>query len=139
MRVRSGRRDDGKFQRTFCSRSCASRTSAVCPTACIFSSRVSIRASHTSTSFLFASYRWLSPSIASNCVFLCITFEFVSSQCSLSFVTATTIGQTRAVERTPGLLKMINLFLSRRNSGNCPRRTRRFVLPCEATFSDRFN
>lgn len=74
---------------TFCSLSCASRTSAVWPTARILSSRVSIRASQTSTSFLFASYRWLSPSMASNCVFLCITFEFVSSQCSRSFVTAT--------------------------------------------------
>lgn len=77
---------------TFCSRSCASRTSAVWPTARIFSSRVSIRANQTSTSFLFASYRWLSPSIASNSVFLCIIFEFISSQCSLSFVTETTIG-----------------------------------------------
>lgn len=61
----------------------------MCPTARILSSLVSIRASQTSTSFLFASYRWLSPSIMSNCVFLCMTFEFVSSQCSLSFVTAT--------------------------------------------------
>lgn len=79
---------------TFCSRSWASRTSAVWPTARIFSSRVSIRANQTSTSFLFASYRWLSPSIASNSVFLCIIFEFISSQCSLSFVTETTIGRT---------------------------------------------
>lgn len=78
-----------KFIVTFCSLSWASRTSAVWPTARILSSRVSIRPSQTSTSVLFASYRWLSPNIASSCVFLCMTFEFVSSQCSLSLVTVT--------------------------------------------------
>lgn len=94
--MREGKRERYIYTyiRTFCSRSWASRTSAVWPTARIFSSRVSIRANQTSTSFLFASYRWLSPSIASNSVFLCIIFEFISSQCSLSFVTETTIGRT---------------------------------------------
>lgn len=79
----------GHEKRTFCSLSCASRTSAVCPTVPILSSLVSILVSHASTSWRFASYLCESPSIASSWVFLCITFEFVSSQCSRSFVTET--------------------------------------------------
>lgn len=54
----------------------------------ILSKRASILCSHASFSCRFASYLWESLNIASNCVFLCITLQFVSSQCSRSLVTA---------------------------------------------------